>query len=158
MDYEIREIKKEEYPLLRDFLYEAIFVPEGMEPPSRSILDTPQLQEYIFEFGQRADDKALVAQVQDNIVGAVWVRIMNDYGHIDDDTPSLAMSVLKEYRGKGIGTALLKQLLSLLKSEGYKKVSLSVQKENYAVQMYKKVGFVVVEENREEYVMVAGSK
>lgn len=43
MDYEIREIKKEEYPLLRDFLYEAIFVPEGMEPPPRSILDTPQL-------------------------------------------------------------------------------------------------------------------
>lgn len=62
--------------------------------------------------------------------GAVWVRIMNDYG-IDDDTPSLAMSVLPEYRGMGIGTSLLKQLLSAEKAAGCAKFSLSVQKDNY---------------------------
>ena len=40
----------------------------------------------------------MVAQVADEIVGAVWVRIMNDYGHIDNETPSFAISLLKEYR------------------------------------------------------------
>ena len=68
----------------------------------------------------------MAAEVQGQIVGAVWVRIMNDYGHIDDTTPSLAMSVYQEYRGLGIGTALLKELPSTLKSQGYPKVSLSV--------------------------------
>ena len=33
MDYIIREILQEEYGLLEHFLYEAIFVPEGMAAP-----------------------------------------------------------------------------------------------------------------------------
>ena len=79
---------------------------------------------------------------------------MNDYGHIDSDTPSLAMSVYHKYRGLGIGTSLLKELLQLERLSGYSKISLSVQKSNYAVKMYKKVGFTVVDENSEEYIMV----
>lgn len=154
MNYEIRNIKPEEYCLLEDFLYEAIYIPDGVEPPPRSVIQFPELQEYICDFGKRKHDKALVAEVERNLVGAVWVRVMNDYGHIDDMTPSLAMSVRKEYRGLGIGTSLLRQLLSDLKMAGYAKISLSVQKENYAVGMYRKLGFTVVSENREEYIMV----
>lgn len=63
---------------------------------------------------------------------------MNDYGHIDDETPSLAISLHKEYRGKGLGTNMMKEMLSLLKTHGYKHVSLSVQKANYAAEMYRK--------------------
>lgn len=154
MDYIIREMRKEEYCLLSNFLYEAIYIPDGVEPPPKSIINSPELQEYIFEFGKRKHDKALVAETQGKIVGAIWVRIMNDYGHIDNDTPSLAMSVSKEYRGLGIGSSLLKELLSALKSVGYSKISLSVQKANYAVKMYKQAGFTVVDENSEEYIMV----
>ena len=62
---------------------------------------------------------------------------MNDYGHIDDNTPSFAISLYEEYRGKGIGTELMKTMLKLLKNKGYKKTSLAVQKDNYAVKMYK---------------------
>ena len=29
------------------------------------------------------------SEVANNIIGAVWVRIMNDYGHIDDETDAL---------------------------------------------------------------------
>ena len=144
MDYMIREMRKKEYCLLDNFLYEAIYIPEGVEAPPRSVIDFPELQEYIIDFGKRKHDKALAAEVQGNVVGAIWVRIMNDYGHIDNDTPSLAMSIYKEYRGLGIGTSLLKQLLSVERLAGYSKISLSVQKSNYAVKMYKKVGFTVV--------------
>ncbi len=155
MDYIIREMKEEEYGLLSDFLYEAIFVPEGVEPPPKSVINLPELQEYIFDFGNSRHDRALAAEIQGNIVGVVWVRIMNDYGHINDHTPSLAMSVDKKHRGLGIGTALLKQLLSILKKAGYSAVSLSVQKANYAVMMYKKAGFFIVDEKGDEYIMTA---
>lgn len=155
MNYIIREIKQEEYALLSDFLYEAIYIPKGTEPPPRSVMSLPELQEYIVDFGTQKHDRALAAEVEGQIVGVVWVRIMNDYGHIDDDTPSLAMSVYQEYRGLGIGTEMLKELLSALKSQGYAKASLSVQKANYAVKMYQAAGFHVVSETEEEYVMVA---
>ena len=154
MDYILREMKKEEYPLLDDFLYEAIYIPDGVEPPPKSVIKLPELQEYIYDFGNKEHDKAFVAEAEGNIVGAVWVRVMNDYGHIDNDTPSLAMSLHKNYRGLGIGTALLNQFLNNLKEEGYSKISLSVQKENYAVKLYKKAGFIIVDETEEEYIML----
>lgn len=154
MSYTIREIKEKEYPLLKDFLYEAIFIPEGVEAPPKSIIDSPELQVYISDFGNRVHDRALVAEAEGKIIGAVWVRIMNDYGHIDDTTPSFAISLYKEYRGLGIGTAMMKKMLSILKASGYKQTSLSVQKANYAVKMYQKTGFKIVTENEDEYIMV----
>ena len=154
MDVTIRKIHKQEYPLLDDFLYEAIFVPEGVEPPPKTIITSPELQLYVEHFGESKDDHGLVAEVDGNIVGAVWVRIMNDYGHIDAETPSLAISLYKEYRGFGIGTAMMKEILALLKAQEYKQVSLSVQKANYAAKLYQTVGFEIVRENEEEYIVV----
>ncbi len=154
MNVRIRKIQKQEYPLLDNFLYEAIFIPDGVEPPPKTIIASPELQIYVEHFGKLNDDLGLVAEVDCKIVGAVWVRIMNDYGHIDDETPSLAISLYKEYRGLGIGTAMMKEILTLLKSYGYNRVSLSVQKANYAAKMYLKIGFEIVRENGEEYIMV----
>ncbi len=154
MKYTIREIKENEYPLLNDFLYEAIFVPEGEQPPSRSILSSPELQVYVSCFGEYPDDKGLVAEVDGRVVGAVWVRIMDDYGHVDNDTPSFAISLYPEYRGGGIGTAMMEAMLTLLKRSGYARASLAVQKANYAVRMYKKTGFQIIGENSQEYIMV----
>ncbi|MDE7352407.1 MAG: GNAT family N-acetyltransferase [Acetatifactor sp.] len=154
MDITIREIRKQEYPLLNNFLYEAIFIPEGVEPPPKTIITSPELQVYVERFGELKDDWGFVAEVDGKIVGAVWVRIMDDYGHIDDETPSLAISLYKEYRGLGIGTVMMKEILALLKLHGYRRVSLSVQKANYAVKMYLKIGFEIVRENAEEYIMV----
>ena len=154
MEYKIRQMNNTEYLLLNDFLYEAIYVPSGIEPPPKTVIYFPELQVYVADFGKKEHDIALVAEVNQKIIGAVWVRIMNDYGHIDNTTPSLAMSVFKEYRGLGVGTALLKELISLLKSKGYSRISLSVQKDNYAVKMYQQVGFTILKEVDEEYIMV----
>ena len=153
MNYKIREIRKNEYSILSDFLYEAIFIPEGMDKPPKSIIEQPELQVYIKDFG-KADDWCFVAEIKEKIVGAVWVRIMNDYGHIDDETPSFAMSLYEEYRNLGIDTALMGAMLQFLREKGYKQASLSVQKANYAVRMYRKAGFEVIDENEEEYIMV----
>ena len=148
------KLRRDETELLKEFLYEAIFIPEGIQPPERSIIELPELAIYYENFGKGLADNCLVAEDDGKVVGAVWTRIMNDYGHVDDDTPSFAISLYKEYRGKGIGTELMRRMLGLLKEQGYKKASLAVQKANYAVRMYAAVGFRTVDENAEEYIMV----
>lgn len=152
----IRKIQKEEIPVLDDFLYEAIFIPQGVVPPPRSIIEQEDLQVYVRGFGESPHDHCLVAECDGKIVGAVWVRLMDDYGHLDDQTPSLAISLYPDYRGQGIGTQLLRQMMELLRQEGYAQVSLSVQKANYALRMYQKAGFEIVEDRGEEVLMVAG--
>ena len=150
----IRKLCSKEVDLLKDFLYEAIFIPEGVEPPERDIVERPELRIYYDDFGQGPADHCLLAEADGRIIGAVWTRIMNDYGHVDDETPSFAISLFSEYRSQGIGTRLMKEMLSLLKDHGYRQASLAVQKANYAVRMYRNVGFETIDENDEEYIMV----
>lgn len=154
MQVEIRTLRNDEIELLKEFLYEAIFIPEGVTPPPKDIVEKPELRVYTDDFGTRQGDNCLVAVIDNKVVGAVWTRIMDDYGHVDDATPSFAISLYKDYRGQGIGTKLMKEMLSLLKTQGFKKASLAVQKANYAVRMYEKVGFHTVDENDEEYIMI----
>lgn len=153
MNYTIRKIREDEYNLLDDFIYEAIFIPDGVELPPRSIISQPELQVYIKDFGKGKDDICFVADVGGKTVGAVWVRDMLDYGHIANGVPSFAISLYKEYRNFGIGTKLMETMVSELKSRGYERASLAVQKQNYAVRMYEKVGFEIIDENAEEYIM-----
>lgn len=139
--------------MLADFLYEAIYIPKGVDMPPRSIIEQPELQLYISDFGKETD-YALAAEKDGRLMGAAWARIMDDYGHIDDETPSLAISLYKEYRGRGIGTELMRRLLQIMKENGWQRVSLSVQKANYACKMYQKLGFETVAEKGEELIMV----
>lgn len=153
-DYLIRELRQDETEVLDTFLYEAIFIPEGTEPLPKEILALPELQIYIKDFGKNKGDHCLVAEADGKIVGAVWVRIMDDYGHVDDETPSFSISLLKEYRNRGIGTELMKRMLQELRKQGYKQASLSVQKINYASKMYQKIGFEILEEREQDHVMI----
>ena len=66
---------------------------------------------------------------------------------MDDGTLSMLISLCRECIGQGMGSRMMWEMLEQLKTQGYKRVLLSVQKANYAVKMYKKLGFVIVAEN-----------
>lgn len=150
----IRQIKKNEIMLLTDFIYEAIFQRDSKNLAPRTIIQEPGVWAYIDGFGTKKDDHCLVAEVDGKIVGAVWIRCIDGYGKVDSKTPEFAISLYPQYRGKGIGTALMRAMLDYLKKSGYTKTSLAVQKDNYAVKMYKNVGFETIGENQEEFIMV----
>ena len=154
MNYTIRQMKPSEYPLLSDFLYEAIFQRDENNLAPKSIIEKPDLQVYIKDFGTQKDDYCFCAEIENKIVGAVWVRNIKGYGSIDDVTPEFAISLYREYRGYGIGTQMMKAMLEHLKNLGYSKSSLAVQKDNYALKMYLKAGFKIIDENTEEYIMI----
>ena len=61
MNYVIREVRQNEINLLATFLYEAIFIPEGVQAPSKDIIEYPDLQIYVADFGKKKDDVCYVA-------------------------------------------------------------------------------------------------
>ena len=152
MDYEVRHIRQDEWPLLEDFLYEAIFVPEGFEGeiPRSVIYDDPKCRAAFEGFGTLPDDRAVVAVVENKVVGACWVRTTDEYGHIDDEMPSISISLYAPYRGKGIGGAMMRRILEELRNAGYARASLSVQKENPALHLYERLGFRIVGDGFDE--------
>ncbi len=159
---EIRKLEIAEFGLLEDMLYEAIFQSDENNLIPREVVNAPEVRVYIDNFGRQKDDYCLVADFNGKIVGAVWVRILagkiKGFGYIDDKTPEFAISLFEEYRGRGIGTELMRKMIEYLKNKGYSQTSLSVQKENYAVNLYKKLGFKIVGETSEEYKMLLNLK
>jgi ribosomal protein S18 acetylase RimI-like enzyme len=152
----IRELNKTDELLFEDFLYQAVFQKERNLLP-KSVIYEPRVYAFIKDWGQ-TDDYGVVAIIDNKIVGMAWSRIitgeLKGYGNIDEKTPELAMSVLDEYQKRGIGYLLLEELLKKLKAKGYQKMSLSVDKDNYAVKLYQKVGFRIIVENEHDYLMV----
>ena len=154
----VREIAKTEYYLLEDFLYHAIFLPPGTEPLPREIIFEPEIYVYIKDFGKKGDC-GVVAENGGRVIGAAWARIITAYGHIDDETPELAISVLPQYRGHGVGTSMMMYLFDLLRERGYRRTSLSVQKDNPAVRLYERLGYHITDEKldhagHEDFIMV----
>lgn len=156
-NYTIRELLPAEKEVLEVFLYEAIFQKDNEPLLPRTIIKNPELSVYIDQFGKK-DDWCFVADIGEKIVGAVWVRILTGevkgFGNIDSETPEFAISILPSYRNCGIGTALMKRMIDYLKEKGYKQTSLSVAKQNAAFKLYKKLGFEIVSEHQDDYLMV----
>ncbi len=154
----IRKIKEKEINILEDMLYNAIYQSEGKPLIPKDIIKSPEINAYIKSFGKKQNDHCLIAETDGKIVGAVWVRILADeikgFGNIDCQTPEFAISLFKEYRNKGYGTMLMKEMIVYLKNKGYKQASLSVNKDNYAVHMYQKLGFSIIKENKDDFLML----
>jgi len=130
--------------------YTALHVREGAAPFPKSIIEEPNLAKYIADWGRR-DDIALVAEQDGQLIGAVWCRLLKaaekGYGYIDDQTPELSLAINADFRNQGLGTKLMEAAFIALVEKGFSQVSLSVDKDNKAVFLYKRLGFeTVVEE------------
>lgn len=82
--------------------------------------------------------------------GAVFIKYNNKYAGygqiiLIDNVPTIVnVGILKEFRGKGLGSLLMQYLLNLLIKNGYKEVNLKVSSDNLiAIKMYSKLGFEV---------------
>ncbi|MCL2447193.1 MAG: GNAT family N-acetyltransferase [Oscillospiraceae bacterium] len=156
---EIRCLTQADYPALEEFLYQAIYIPPGEEWPAREVIFEPEIYVYIKDFGSLPADCGVAAELDGNIVGMAWARIIPAYGNIDEHTPELAISVLPQHRGQGLGAAMMEKLFDQLCERGYARTSLSVQQNNPAVRFYQRLGYVVTDEKldhagHEDYIMV----
>jgi len=107
----------------------------------------------------RPGDFALVAIEGFQPVGAAWYRLFtaqeHGFGFVDDVTPELTIAVVPSRRGHGYGSELLAALLEHAREEGFAGMSLSVEPDNPALELYERRGFVRVGERGGAWVMRA---
>lgn len=141
----IRAITEQDIPFLWDMLYESIYTPLGQESASRDILKHPAISKYVEGWGRVGDTGYIAVNELGQSIGSITIRYFNrdnkGYGYVNDETPELGMAIRSEYRGRGIGTELLKTLLEHAKIKGIKTISLSVDPNNLAMKIYKRFGF-----------------
>lgn len=157
ISYIIRPIKANDEPFLSEILYQALYIPSGASPLPRDIILRPELAKYYQDWGWEGDRGLIAALEQSQIpVGAAWLRLFASnnpgYGYIDDHTPELSIALLPKYRGQGIGTKLLTELLDQARSS-YSAVSLSVLLDNPALRLYRRFGFEVFEQHDNSLTM-----
>jgi ribosomal protein S18 acetylase RimI-like enzyme len=114
----------------------------------KRVEDVLQLEIYSKFYGLSSKDLGLYALSEHNIAGAAWLRLLKEdekaNGFIDEKTPVLTIGIKPEYRSKGIGSAMLKQLF-LEAGALFEHISVSVLNNEKAVGFFKKHGFVEVE-------------
>lgn len=137
-----------------DFLCEmlvaaAFWRPSGPHGSVAEVLSQPQFAHYVKGW-PRTGDLGVVALEHQGPVGAAWVRFLPEsdqgYGFIDAATPELTMGVLQPWRGQGAGTRLLTSLIAAAREQAPTSLSLSVERDNYALRLYRRVGFRQVNE------------
>ena len=103
----------------------------------------------------------MIALVDGFPVGAAWFRLFKQgspgYGFVDEQTPELAVAVVPNARGKGVGSALLDSLIDRARTDGYTALSLSVDRHNErAIALYEQYGFNRVDETSDSFTLRAG--
>jgi len=145
LEYRIVKAGDQDLAFLEEMLYQAVYVPPGEEKPPRNITRKPELYKYVFPWSQEADSGLIALDAEGKKLGAAWLKLLTadnpGWGYIGDTIPELCLALLPEYRGRGIGSALLKQLIAETR-EKYPKISLSVDPRNEALRLYQHLGFV----------------
>lgn len=141
----IRPLAGDDYERITWALYTAVaWDPERRLPPFEELLNHPELTRYHQGWG-RAGDFGVAAELQGEFAGAAFCRLFTDddhgHGYLDADTPELAVAVVEDFRGRGVGTVLIDRLAETVRQAGIRALSLSVDHGNPARGLYERLGF-----------------
>lgn len=140
----LRLARPDDEPFLLAMLFRAAHADDDADARPEHLLGTPALARYVAGFGVEGD-LGIVAEAPEGPVGAAWVRLLagdaHGYGWVADDTPELAIGVVRGYVGRGVGTRLMSELLARARGR-FPALSLSVRRDNPARRLYLRLGFV----------------
>ena len=120
--------------------------PEWKPVSHRRVLSAHRTAHYVAGW-PRDTDLGVIAEAGPGPVGAAWVRFFTaddpGYGFIAADVPELTVGVDAAWRGRGVGRCLLRAVAARAAAAGIRRVSLSVERKNFARGLYRSEGYVV---------------
>lgn len=149
--WSIRPAAAQDGGFLADMLVEAVnWSPEWKPKSRRRVLSDPHTARYIVDW-PRETDLGVIAEVAAEPVGAAWVRFFPPddpaYGFVGPDVPELGIGVAAAWRGRGVGRDLLRAIAAAAAGAGIERISLSVERKNFARELYLSEGYVVVDDS-----------
>ena len=144
MDYMIRPLTAADEPILWEMLYQALRT--SQDAPPRDIVRQPEYARHVDGWGRTGDTGFVAsdARQKDELLGAAWFRLPPAEGE-EKATPELAFAVKSGHRKRGIGAALLTQLVKA--NPQYSAVSIAASANNPVVRLYDRFGFKIVEQS-----------
>ena len=154
MDYVIRPLTPSDESLLWDMLFQALQTSENA--PSRNILQQPQYARYVEGWGRAGDTGFVVSDKQSaEVLGAVWYRLPvrgeSEGRDQNEVTAELAFAVKPGQRKRGLGAALLTQLVKA--NPQHSTISIRAGANNPAVRLYDRFGFKIVSESEGRLIL-----
>ncbi|ONI69128.1 GNAT family N-acetyltransferase [Kribbella sp. ALI-6-A] len=153
----LRPATADDFDLLAAMLLEAF----NWDGQRRFTLDQLKAEDHAWRYvdgWMRAGDFGVVAELDSRPVGAAWARLLTadrpGYGYVSDDVPELSIGVSPDTRGQGVGRAVLTALVDAAREAAYERISLSVEPENRAAELYRSLGFRAVGRNGGSDTMV----
>ncbi|PRB19073.1 GNAT family N-acetyltransferase [Microbacterium sp. MYb62] len=148
--FSLRRAAQTDAMFLGDMLVEAANWRAGGLRPRHEVLASADHRRYLAGWKRTADDGLLATGEDDVPVGAAWYRVLpqNDpgFGFIGVAVPELIIGVHPLWRARGVGRSLLRGVVQLAGSQGHARISLSVERDNFARNLYRAEGFTVVGE------------
>lgn len=157
--YRIRSAAQADGAFLADMVVEAANWRAGGAQPRHEILASAEHGRYIAGWMRPGDNGLVAVGPQDEPIGAAWFRMLPrtepGFGYIATGVPELIIGVRPIWRAHGVGRALLRRLMDEARACGYARLSLSVERGNYAVTLYRSEGFAVTSPGIGRDTMVA---
>ena len=111
------------------------------------VMARPDLAITIPDFSRRGD-LARIAEDTETSLGAAWCRRFthaeHSWGFLDEATPELGIAVVDSYRGRGLGNALLMELIEAARIDGWGSLSLCTDRTRGHERFYARAGFMEV--------------
>jgi GNAT superfamily N-acetyltransferase len=134
---------------MADMLVEAVnWSPEWKKKSRNRVLSAPRTAHYIAGW-PRDTDLGVIAEASGERIGAAWLRFLPaadpGYGFVAPDVPELTIGVAVHWRGRGAGRGLLRAIAGQAGSAGIRRISLSVERKNFAWKLYISEGYQIVD-------------
>jgi ribosomal protein S18 acetylase RimI-like enzyme len=135
--------------------YEAVYAHRDEPRPGVAEgMASPTLRRYVDNWGRPGDVGLIAIGPRGDPLGAAWYRLFPasdpSFGWIGEDIPELAIAVIPDARGQGIGHRLLSALVERARQARVSALSLVVEDGNPSVHLYDRAGFVRFSRNDED--------
>jgi GNAT superfamily N-acetyltransferase len=156
--FTIRPATMEDSRLLADMLVEAAnWHPERRRSRAATLAD-PAVSHYVAGWPRAGDLGSVAEAVDGSTIGACWLRLLTvvdpGYGFVAPGVPELTLGVSPTWRSRGVGRALLQSVVAQARAAGFARISLSCERTNFAMNLYRGEGFVTVESGPDADTMV----